>query len=335
MFALMVSCVLNLFSVEAKMSNSSSLNKNDLKNKLTPIQYQCTQENSTEAPFKNEYWNNKAPGIYVDVVSGVPLFSSLDKYDSGSGWPAFTRPIESSEVVSKKDSSHGMVRTEVRSRIADSHLGHVFDDGPKDKGGLRYCINSASMKFIPLADLKSSGLGRFLFSFTENQGWEIAVFAGGCFWGMEELFRTIPGVIETEVGYTGGKIERATYEVVKKGSSGHAEALRIVFDPKKVSYKKLLEKFFDIHDPTTKDRQGNDIGSQYRSAIFYMNLSQESEAKRAIQYLEKEKIFSSKIVTHVEKSENFWRAEDDHQKYLERKPHGYTCHYSRNRVRLP
>jgi peptide-methionine (R)-S-oxide reductase len=128
---------------------------------LSPEQYRVTQENGTERPFQNEYWNNKEPGIYVDVVSGEPLFASSDKCDSECGWPSFTRPIESENVVEKHDATHGMVRTEVRSTHGDSHLGHVFDDGPAEKGGLRYCINSASLKFIPFAELEEQGYGRY------------------------------------------------------------------------------------------------------------------------------------------------------------------------------
>lgn len=128
---------------------------------LSPEQYRVTQQSGTERPFQNEYWENKEPGIYVDVVSGEPLFASSDKYDSGCGWPSFTKPIELENLVEKHDASHGMVRTEVRSAHGDSHLGHVFDDGPSDKGGLRYCINSASLKFIPLADLEKRGYGRY------------------------------------------------------------------------------------------------------------------------------------------------------------------------------
>ncbi|MGX4669387.1 peptide-methionine (R)-S-oxide reductase MsrB [Cerasibacillus sp. JNUCC 74] len=135
----------------------SKVNKVDLKKKLTPIQYHVTQENGTERPFQNEYWNNDQEGIYVDIVSGEPLFSSKDQYDAGCGWPSFTKPIDDYQLKEKLDTSHGMIRTEVRSKDADSHLGHVFEDGPKDQGGLRYCINSAALRFVPKEKLKEEG----------------------------------------------------------------------------------------------------------------------------------------------------------------------------------
>jgi len=134
----------------------------DLKKTLDPMQFQVTQQCGTEPPFRNAYWDNKKPGVYVDVISGRPLFSSLDKFDSGTGWPSFTKPVEKSEIVEKSDASHFMTRTEVRSKTADSHLGHVFDDGPTDKGGLRYCINSASLKFIPVEKLREEGYADLL-----------------------------------------------------------------------------------------------------------------------------------------------------------------------------
>jgi peptide methionine sulfoxide reductase msrA/msrB len=135
-----------------------------LKEKLTKRQYEVTQQEGTEPPFDNEYWNNKREGIYVDVVSGEPLFSSLDKYDSGTGWPSFTKPLEPDNIVEKEDRGLFMKRTEVRSKFADSHLGHVFPDGPKPTG-LRFCMNSASMRFIPKEDLEKEGYGRYLHLF--------------------------------------------------------------------------------------------------------------------------------------------------------------------------
>ena len=129
--------------------------------RLSAEQYDVTQRNGTERPFKNAYWDNKQPGLYVDVVSGEPLFTSMDKFDSGCGWPSFTKPLEPENVFEKSDGSHGMIRTEVRSRAGDSHLGHVFPDGPREAGGLRYCINSASLRFIPVDQLESEGYAAY------------------------------------------------------------------------------------------------------------------------------------------------------------------------------
>lgn len=137
------------------------MDKTERLTKLTPMQYEVTQLNATEPPFQNEYWNNTEDGLYVDVVSGKPLFSSRDQYDAGCGWPSFTRPLSSDEILEKTDLSHGMRRVEVRSQTADSHLGHVFSDGPRETGGLRYCINSASLRFIPKTDLDKEGYGEY------------------------------------------------------------------------------------------------------------------------------------------------------------------------------
>ncbi len=228
----------------------------ELKKQLSSEQFEVTQQCGTEPPFRNAYWDNHKPGIYVDVVSGEPLFSSLDKFDSGTGWPSFTQPVTGTDIVEKKDSALGMVRTEVRSKVADSHLGHVFDDGPADKGGLRYCINSASLKFIPVEEMDQAGYGRYLEPFVKAglikaPMHETAILAGGCFWGMEEIIRKIPGVVKTTVGYTGGKTANPTYEEVCTGGTGHAEAIEVVFDSSRLSYETLLDYFFRMHDPTT------------------------------------------------------------------------------------
>lgn len=333
--------------------------KAELEKKLSPMQCQVTQEGATERPFHNEYWDNKKPGIYVDVVSGEPLFSSLDKYDSGSGWPAFTKPLISGNVKSVPDHSAGMARTEIRSSHADSHLGHVFDDGPGPTH-LRYCINSASMRFIPVENLEKEGYGQFKGLFmsvggsspqaageakpyvdvsklpptdlarTRTKDREILTVAAGCFWGVEEIIRSISGVLETQVGYTGGSVDHPVYKDVSSGKTGHAEAVQIAFDPKKISYAQLLGWFFRLHDPTTMNQQGNDRGTQYRSVIFAYDDAQRKTAEEVKDQVGKSGKWKNPVVTEIVAAKPFWRAEEYHQKYLVKNPHGYTCHYIRD-----
>lgn len=324
---------LSAFTGGPAMSESSQYKKPtqaELKVKLTPEQYACTQEEGTEKPFANAYWDNKADGLYTDITTGEPLFSSLDKYDSGSGWPSFTRPIEMKTLTLKTDRKLMMERTEVRSKTGDAHLGHVFDDGPKDKGGQRFCINSASLNFIPLEKMKEKNYGRYLFLFADKKGWEVATLAAGCFWGVEELFRTDKGVIETQVGYTGGKTDNPLYSSVKTGTTGHAEAVQILFDPKVTSYEKILLRFFKLHDPTTLNQQGNDKGTQYRSAIFYDSDRQKKTAEEVKSRVEKSGAWKKPIVTEIVKATPFWSAEEYHQDYLQKNKGGYTCHFDRD-----
>jgi peptide methionine sulfoxide reductase msrA/msrB len=308
----------------------------ELRERLTPTQYKVTQHEGTEPPFDNEYWNNKEAGIYVDIVSGEPLFSSLDKYDSGTGWPSFTKPLEQDQIVTRKDRRLFMTRTEVKSKDGNSHLGHVFDDGPGPEG-LRYCMNSASMRFIPVDRLAQEGYGEYLSLFGQDEGnamqdkksTEVATIAGGCFWGMEELIRQIPGVIDTTVGYTGGKVPNPSYERICRGDTGHAEAVEIVFDPEQVSYETLLEWFFRMHDPTTLNRQGHDTGTQYRSAIFYHSEAQREAAEKVKAMVDASGRWRSKVVTEIAPAQPFYAGEEYHQDYLQKHVGGYSCHYVR------
>jgi peptide methionine sulfoxide reductase msrA/msrB len=337
----------------------------ELRKQLTPLQFEVTQHDATEPPFRNTFWDNHEAGLYVDVTTGEPLFSSTDKFDSGTGWPSFTRPVEPARVNEHKDGSHGMVRVEVRSKAGNAHLGHVFDDGPRPSG-LRYCINSASLRFIPVAKLEAEGYAAYLPLFgassaksssadagqanscnvpsarlqldTPRTGpvgcqttLETAILAGGCFWGMEDILRKVDGVLETEVGYTGGGTKDPRYDEVKHGKTGHAESIRVVFDPKKLSYADLLEKwFFKMHDPTTPNRQGNDVGTQYRSAIFATTPEQKATALAVKQRVEASKKWKRPIVTEVVDAGAFTPAEEYHQDYLEKHPGGYTCHFMRD-----
>jgi peptide methionine sulfoxide reductase msrA/msrB len=300
----------------------------ELKKRLTPLQYRVTQLAETEPPYHNDYFDNHADGIYVDVVNGTPLFSSKDKFESGTGWPSFTRPLDPSAVALKTDNELGMARTEVRTASSDSHLGHVFDDGPAPTGK-RFCMNSASLRFVPAKDLAKEGYPEYVALFPKKpepkkvekvapMKTETAYLAGGCFWGVQHLLRKQPGIVTTEVGYTNGKT----------GEKEKAESVKIVFDPARTSYSKILEYFYKLHDPTHKDRQGNDIGAGYRSAIFYLTDTQKKEAEAA------KKVASEKwkapATTEIVEFANYTKADEDHQDYLVKHPNGYTCHYVRN-----
>lgn len=330
--------------------------RDELQRSLSPLQFMVTQNDATEPPFRNEFWDNHREGLYVDVTTGEPLFSSSDKFDSGTGWPSFTRPVDASHVKQKLDVSHGMRRVEVRSSTGDAHLGHVFDDGPAPTHE-RYCINSASLRFIPVERLEAEGYGEFKHLFGQGAAasagetcadnacttpapgekagcqatLDVAILAGGCFWGMEEIIRAIPGVLETEVGYTGGELAAPTYEQVKTGQSGHAESIKVTFDPSKLSYADLLESwFFKMHDPTTVNRQGNDVGTQYRSAIFYTSEEQKKVAEEIKAKVDASGKWKRPIVTEIVPAGTFTAAESYHQDYLQKHPGGYTCHFMRD-----
>jgi len=293
------------------------MNTNSTDNLTEYVTKQC----GTEPPFQNQYWNEHRPGIYVDVNTGDPLFSSLDKFDSGTGWPSFTKPIDNASINEKEDYSLGVKRIEVSTNA--SHLGHIFDDGPN--GQDRYCINSAALKFIPYEELATQDYGQYekLFSY------EKALLAGGCFWGVEKLLQDIPGVISATSGYAGGKIENPSYQQVSTGKTEYAESVLVVFDPSIISYKEILDYFWRLHDSTTENRQGPDIGTQYRSAIFYFNEEQKNIAEQSKLEFDEKKIFDTPAVTQIVLADKFYPAEDYHQDYYDKHP-GLTCHTLRN-----
>jgi len=280
-----------------------------------------TKENGTEPAFQNEYWDEHRPGIYTDVNTGEPLFSSLDKFDSGTGWPSFTRTINEALIQTREDNSFGMKRVEVRTE--NSHLGHVFDDGPD--GMPRFCINSAALNFVPYEELDEKGYGKY----KELFPYEEAIFAGGCFWGVEYLLQETKGVVTAVSGYIGGKTENPTYKEVSTGKTGHAESVYVVFDPNIISYEELLDTFWRLHDPTQKNRQGWDVGTQYRSAIFYFNEKQRIAAEKSKVEFDSKGVFDKPAVTEIVEATRFYKAEEYHQDYVDKTP-GYVCHELRD-----
>jgi peptide methionine sulfoxide reductase msrA/msrB len=284
--------------------------------KLDEEAYRVTQRAATEAPFCGTLLDNKKEGLYVCVVCGLPIFASDHKFTSGTGWPSFYREFDPDHVVRSIDSSNRMVRTEIACARCGAHLGHVFEDGPEPTGE-RHCLNSASLVFhekgttLPPESLPVET--------------EVAYFAAGCFWGVEHYFQLGPGVIEAISGYMQGAVEQPTYQQVCEGSTGHAETVKVVFDPRRVSYDRLLEAFFVMHDPTELDRQGPDVGTQYRSGIWYVSEEQKSKAEAFIQALgEKDRYGGRRIVTKVEPAATFWPAEEYHQDYIAIT--GRACH---------
>jgi peptide methionine sulfoxide reductase msrA/msrB len=288
----------------------------ELAKKLTPEQYRITQAAGTERPFCGGLLDNKKTGTYVCVVCGLPLFRSKTKFDSGTGWPSFFEPFDPLHVAQIADESHGMTRVETRCVRCSAHLGHVFDDGPAPTG-LRFCINGESLAFHED--------GAELPKESRPISTATAYFAAGCFWGVEDVFQQIEGVIDAESGYMGGKIENPTYEQVCRTRTGHAETVKVVYDEARVSYETLLDVFFKNHDPTTIDRQGPDVGEQYRSAIFASTEGQKAAAETFVAKLATDAKYSKRrIVTQiVPPGPKFWPAEEYHQDYHAK--HGGSC----------
>jgi len=284
--------------------------------RLDPEAYRITQKADTERAFCGNLLDNKKEGVYCCVVCGLPLFSSEHKFNSGTGWPSFYREFDREHVTRLEDSSLGMVRTEIQCARCGAHLGHVFDDGPQPTKE-RHCLNSASLTFREK--------GAALPPESQPVKTETAYFAGGCFWGIEHYFQQGPGVIDAASGYMQGTVERATYKQVCTDTTGHAETVKVVFDPKRISYRRMLEAFFAMHDPTELNRQGPDVGTQYRSGIWYVGDEQKREAEAYIKELEAKGAYGSrKIVTQVEPAKTFWPAEEYHQDYIVKT--GRACH---------
>ncbi len=274
-------------------------------NELTPEEEYVILQKGTERPFTGRWLGNKEAGTYICRQCNAPLYRSSDKFDSGCGWPSFDDGIPG--AVKRLPDPDGR-RTEIVCAKCDGHLGHVFEgEGFTDKD-TRHCVNSISMDFVPASEEVTT---------------QTAIFASGCFWGTEYFLRRADGVVSTEAGYTGGHTENPTYKEVCTGKTGHAEAVRVVFDPAKTDFRTLARLFFETHDPTQVDRQGPDIGDQYRSGIFYLDESQKKIAGELIETLREKGI---EVATEVTPADRFWAAESYHQDYYNKTGGTPYCH---------
>ena len=274
---------------------------------LTPKEERVIIHKGTEAPFSGKYDKFFEVGTYVCKRCGAELYRSSDKFDSGCGWPSFDDEIPG--AVKRTPDPDGM-RTEITCSSCGAHLGHVFLNEGFTPKNTRHCVNSTSLVFIPAGTPKMAMR-------------DTAIFAGGCFWGVEYYMEQSPGVISAEDGYVGGHIKNPSYEEVCSHTTGYAEAVQVVFDPQQTNYEKLARLFFEIHDPTQVNRQGPDIGDQYRSEIFFKNENQKRIAEDLIHILKQK---GYQVATRVTPATTFYKAEDYHQDHYEK--HGGTpyCH---------
>ncbi|EKD73701.1 MAG: hypothetical protein ACD_45C00217G0017 [uncultured bacterium] len=279
----------------------------ELKTKsLPPPLLQVIRDKGTEHPFTGEYTDLDQAGTYLCRQCGLALYRSQTKFHSACGWPSFDEEI--AKAILHQPDADGY-RTEILCARCHAHLGHVFQGEGFTLKNNRHCVNSASLDFVTDMTVTDT---------------EEAIFAAGCFWGVEYYFKILPGVLKTEVGYTGGKTDNPSYKMVCQGDTGHFEAIRVVYDPNKIHFEKLTRYFFEIHDPTQANGQGPDIGHQYLSVIFYYNDTQKKAAEKIKTQLEQQ--IHSSVATHILPVNAFWRAEEHHQDYYVKMNKQPYCH---------
>lgn len=278
-------------------------------NPLSKEEAYVIEYKGTERPFTGKFYDYYEKGTYICKRCDAPLYSSTSKFDSSCGWPSFDDEIKGAV---KRETDRDGRRTEILCNNCDAHLGHVFIGERFTDKNTRHCVNSISLKFIP--DSKDMNT---------EQKTETAIFASGCFWGVEYYLQKVEGVISTTVGYTGGHKNNPTYKEVCTGTTGHAEAVEVVFDPSITDYESLCKIFFETHDPTQVDGQGPDIGTQYRSEVFYLNEKQKEIAEKLIDTLNTK---GFKVATKVTKASEFFVAENYHQDYYDHKGTLPYCH---------
>lgn len=274
------------------------------KKSLSPDQYYVLRQKGTERAFTGELLLNKDKGTYKCAACGNELFTDDMKFDSHCGWPSFDKEIAGGKIIQKEDLSHGMSRTEIMCAKCGGHLGHIFNDGPTATGQ-RYCVNSLSLSFEPVSKT------------TTSSPLDTLVLGGGCFWCVEAIYQNLKGVQSVKSGYAGGQSNHTNYKQVCTGTTGHAEVVELVYDKNVISLDEILKVFFTVHDPTTLNRQGADVGTQYRSIILYHNEAQKNKAEQIIDELNKNHVYDAKIVTEVKPLTQFIEAENYHQDYYE------------------